>query len=414
MDDGVGTTWAGTYTFGARQLYAPQSVEEAQQLIAESPQIRALGSRHSFHDLADSPGDLISLRGLSLPLEIDADAGTATVHGSHTYGALAPELDAAGFAVPALASLPHISVAGAVATATHGSGDRTRCLAGAVVGLEIIGPDGEIRTVERGDQDFPGSVVALGALGVVTRVKLAVEPTFQVRQDVVNGIAWDTVLSRFDEITSAAYSVSIFTRWDTDAVDQVWIKSRAEDGPRELFGGTLATGDQHPILGLDPVNATAQMGAPGPWYDRLPHFRMGFTPSNGTEIQSEYLVPRDRAVEAIEAVRGIAEHVRPLLQVTEIRTIAADDLWLSTAYERDAVGIHFTLLNEPERVCELLPLIERTLEPFEPRPHWGKWFTAGRDWVEARYPRLDDFRELAGRVDPNGKFRNAFVDRLVL
>jgi xylitol oxidase len=414
MDDGVGTTWAGTHTFGARRLHSPATIEEAQELVAAAPRIRALGSRHSFHDLADGPGDLISLREVDVPMEVDADTGTAIVHGSSTYGALAPDLDAAGFAVPALASLPHISVAGAVATATHGSGDRTRSLAGAVVGLEIIGADGELRWVRRGDPDFPGSVVALGALGVVTRVQLSVEPTFQVRQDVVNGVAWETVLGRFDEITSASYSVSIFTRYEPDAVDQVWIKSRDGHGPAELFGGQLASTNQHPILGLDPVNATAQLGVAGPWYDRLPHFRMGFTPSNGTEIQSEYLVPRERAVAAIEAVRGISEQVRPLLQVTEIRTIAADDLWLSSAYERDAVGIHFTLVNDPERVRALLPVIEDTLEPFAARPHWGKWFTMGREAIDARYPRLTDFRDLVARTDPDGKFRNDFLDRLVL
>jgi xylitol oxidase len=411
---GIGANWAGTYDFGAAALHTPASLEEAQHVVAGASRIRALGSSHSFHDLADSPGDLISLAGVPIQLEVDAEAGTALVNGSQTYGELAIELHAAGFAVPAMASLPHISVAGAVATATHGSGDTTRCLAGAVVGLELIGHDGELRRVEQGDPDFPGSVVALGALGVVTRVRLAVEPTYHVRQDVVNGVPWDTVLDRFDEITSATHSVSIFTRWAPDAVDQVWFKSRGTDGPTELFGGTLATADQHPILGLDPVNATAQRGVAGPWFDRLPHFRMGFTPSNGTEIQSEYLVPRDRAVAAIEAVRGIAEQVQPLLQVAEIRTIAADDLWLSPAYERDAVGIHFTLVRDPEAIRELLPVIEEVLLPFGARPHWGKWFTAGRDVIQAAYPRIDDFRDLAARVDPNGKFRNAYLDRLVL
>lgn len=410
----IGTTWAGTYTFGARRLHTPTRLEEAQEIVAGAERIRALGSRHSFHDLADSPGDLISLRDVELPLEIDGESGTALVNASSTYGALATELDAAGYALPAMASLPHIAVAGAIATATHGSGDRTPNLAAAVSGLEIIGPDGELRRLERGEGDFPGAVVGLGALGVVTRVRMQVEPTFRVRQDVVNGVSWATIRDRYDEITAAAHSVSVFTRWGPDAVDQIWFKSREGTPPADLFGGRPATTDQHPILGIDPVNATAQLGAMGPWYDRLPHFRMGFTPSNGTEIQSEYLLPRQHAVAAIEALRGIADVLVPVLQVTEIRTIAADDLWLSSSYERDTVAFHFTWVREPEAVRTVLPAVERVLEPFQPRAHWGKWFSYGREQIEAAYPRLGDFRELAARMDPDGKFRNAYLDRLVL
>lgn len=410
----IGTTWAGTHTFEAQRLHSPTTLEQAQTIVAGAERIRALGSRHSFNDLADSPGDLITLRDVVLPLEVDAAAGTALVNGSQTYGSVALDLDAAGYALPALASLPHIAVAGAVATATHGSGDRTPCLAAAVTGLELIGPDGELRRLDRGDPDFPGSVVALGALGVVTRLRLAVEPTFQVRQDVVNAIPWETVLDRYDEITAAAHSVSVFTLWRPDAVDQVWFKSRGDEPPADLFGGTPATADQHPILGLDAINATAQLGSPGPWYDRLPHFRMGFTPSNGAEIQSEYLLPREHATAAIEALRGVAAAFVSLLQVTEIRTVAADDLWLSPAYERDVVGFHFTWLREPDAVRAVLPVVERALEPFQPRAHWGKWFAAGPDQVEATYPRLADFRALAARLDPNGKFRNPYLDRLVL
>lgn len=410
---GIGTTWAGTYTFGAAALHTPSTLEEAQRLVAERPRIRALGSGHSFHDLADSPGDLVSLAGVPIPVEVAADGASAWVGGSQTYGEVALALDAAGLAVPAMASLPHISVAGAISTATHGSGDRTPCLSGVVTGIDLIGHDGELRRLERGDPDFPGAVVALGALGVVTRVRLAVEPRYEIRQDVVNAVPFPTLLERFDEITAAAYSVSIFTRWG-DAVEQVWFKSRGEDGPAELFGGTLATTHQHPILGLDPVNATAQMGVRGPWHDRLPHFRMGFTPSNGTEIQSEYLVPREQAVAALRAVAPLAERVAPLLQVTEIRTIAADDLWLSAAYGRDTVGLHFTFERDPEGVRALLPALEDALLPLGARPHWGKWFTADRDAIQRAYPRLDDFRDLAARMDPDGKFRNAYLDRLVL
>lgn len=408
----VGSTWAGTYDFTAPQLHAPTSLEQAQQIVADASRIKALGSRHSFHDMADSPGALITLRDVPMPLAIDADSRTATVNSSLTYGELVTELDAAGLALPAMASLPHISVAGAVATATHGSGNTTPCLAGSVTAVELIGADGELRTVRRGDPDFDGTVVGLGALGVVTRLTLSVEPSFQVSQHVVNAIPIRTVQDRFDEITGAAHSVSVFTRWEEN-VDQVWFKSRSGEGPADLFGGTAATEHQHVILGLDPVNTTRQLGQPGPWYDRLPHFRMGFTPSNGTEIQSEYLLPRENTVAAIDALSAIRDRIRPLLQVTEIRTIAADELWLSAAYGHDTVGLHFTLVRDGDAVRELLPLLEQALAPFQARPHWGKWFTLGRDEIADLYPRMADFRALRERVDPERTFDNDYLQRVI-
>ena len=408
-----GHNWSDTHTYTARTLHRPATLDEARRIVAGAQRVRALGSRHSFNDLADSPGDLITLEDLPPDIEIDAEASTVSVNGAVRYGDLAEHLHAAGFGLQALASLPHISVAGATATGTHGSGDETRNLSAAVVGLELITADGELLRLARGDADFAGAVVHLGALGVVTRVTLEVEPTYEVRQHVFNDVPWQTVMENFDAVTSAAHSVSVFTRWDEAAVDQVWLKSR-DALPRELFGAPPAPGNQHPILGLDPVNCTEQMGVPGPWYDRLPHFRMGFTPSVGAEIQSEYLVPRERAVDAIEAVRGIADVVRPLLQVTEIRTVATDNLWLSPAYGRDVVGIHFTLVREPDRVRALLPRIQETLAPFDARPHWGKWFDLDSERIAELYPRLADFRALAARLDPDGCFRNDYLDRVVL
>ena len=242
-----------------------------------------------------------------------------------TYGALAAELEREGLALANLASLPHISVAGAIATATHGSGDRNGNLATAVAALELVTSGGERVTVSRGDPGFEGHVVSLGALGAVTRIALDVEPAYDVRQDVFEGLAWQALLSNLDEIFASAYAVSVFTRWG-EAVDQVWLKSRVADHvPRdELFGARPATVDRHPIIGNDPAYATPQLGRPGPWSERLAHFRLSFTPSNGEEIQSEYHVPRRHAAAAIEALRGVAAAVRDLVLVTELRTVAAD------------------------------------------------------------------------------------------
>ena len=317
-----------------------------------------------------------------------------------------------------LASLPHISVGGAVATATHGSGDGQGNLATAVAGLELVTSAGDVVTAARGDADFDGLVVGLGALGAVTRVTLDVEPAYEVRQRVFEGLAWDALCEHFDAISSSGYSVSVFTRDWGETADQVWVKSRVADEPEELrgelFGAIAATVDRHPILGVDAVNCSPQLGAPGPWWDRLPHFRMGFTPSNGEEIQSDYIVPRRHAVGAIEALRRLADAVAPVLLVAEIRTVAADGLWMSPQYGQDTVAIHFTWKREREAVERVLVDVEAALDPFEARPHWGKLFLADAEQVARRYERLPAFIGLRQRLDPRGAFRNAWLDRHVL
>jgi xylitol oxidase len=401
----IGANWAGTHTYRARRLHEPATVEEVREIVARAPRIRVLGSRHSFTDLADSD-DLISLAGLPAAVTINREDGTASFAAGVRYGDLVAVLAGEGLALHNLASLPHISVAGAVATATHGSGDRNGNLATAVAGLELVTSDGEVVTAARGDPDYDGLVVGLGALGAVTRISLDVEPAYDVRQHVFEGLAWDALFEHFDAITGLGYSVSVFTRWQ-DTADQVWVKSRS-DPPSELFGARPATVERHPILGLDPVNCTAQQGAPGPWFDRLPHFRMGFTPSAGEEIQSEYHLPREHAAAAIEAMRGVAETIRLVLQVCEIRTIAADRLWMSPQYERDSVAMHFTWTREPEAVRTALATVEAALAPFDPRPHWGKLFHSAPS-----YPRQSDFAALAERLDPRGAFRNDWMERFL-
>jgi alditol oxidase len=378
--------------------------------------VRVLGSRHSFSDIADS-AQLVTLEGLPANVAVDHAAGTVSLNAGLRYGDLAEALRAEGVAVHNLASLPHISVGGAVATATHGSGDRNGNLATAVAGLEIVTADGELLAASRADDDFEGLVVGLGAVGAVTRITLDVEPAFDVRQRVFEGLAWDALFEHFDEITALGYSVSVFTRL-TNTTDQVWVKSQVTDAPEQvrddLFGAAAATVERHPILGLDPVNATAQLGVPGTWSDRLPHFRMGFTPSSGDEIQSEYVVARRHATAGIEAVRALGETIRPVLQVCEIRTIAADRLWMSPQYDQDSVALHFTWVPDAGAVRRALVDVEAALAPLHARPHWGKVFLADAAAIGALYERLGDFEALLGRLDPRGTFRNAWLERHVL
>ena len=404
--------WAGNYAYRAERLHRPASVEELQEIAAGAPRLRVLASRHSFTGIADSAG-LVTLDSLPREIAVDSAAGTVTLTASLRYGELVEALNAKGVALHNLASLPHISVAGAVATATHGSGDDSGNLATAVAALELVTSTGEIVRSARGDPDFAGLVVGLGAAGIVTRIALDVEPAYAVRQRVFEGLPWDALLEHFDEVTAAGDSVSVFTGWNPDAADQVWIKSRVTDASEqvrdEFFGAVPATVERHPILGLDPVNCTPQLGRPGAWSDRLPHFRMGFTPSSGDELQAEYLLGRRHAVDAIEAVRAVAHVIRPVLQVAEIRTIAADELWMSPQYGRDSIGLHFTLAPDPAGVARVLPRLEAALAPFDARPHWGKLFVAA-----PRYERHADFVALLERLDPRGAFRNDWLERHVL
>jgi alditol oxidase len=412
---GVGRNWAGNHRYAARTLHRPTGVEEVQELVARAGNVRVLGSRHSFNDIADADA-LISLEALPDDVVIDPDAGTVSFAAGLRYGALVDSLAAAGVALHNLASLPHISIAGAVATATHGSGVANGNLATAVAGLDLVRSDGELMRVTRGDPDFDGMVVGLGALGAVTRIVLDVEPAYEVRQRVFEGLRWEALAENFDEIMAGGYSVSVFTRWQ-ETVDQVWVKSRLDQPERtgtDLFGARPATADRHPILGIDAAPATPQLGRPGPWHDRLPHFRMGFTPSAGDELQSEYLLPRRHAVPAIDAVRALADRIRPVLLVTEIRTVAADPLWMSTSYAEDSVALHFTWKQQPRAVAELLVPLERALAPFGARPHWGKVFAADAASIAPRYERHADFVGLVARLDARGAFRNRWLQRSVL
>ena len=409
--------WAGNYSYSAARLHRPETVEEGQELVRRCSKLKALGSRHSFNSIADTPGDLISLEHLDKIVALDHEALTVTAEAGVRYGQLGEYLHRQGYALQNLASLPHISVAGACATATHGSGDGNANLAASVAALELVTANGELVVLsrERYDDLFSGVVVGLGALGVVTKLTLDIVPTFEVRQDVYENLPLTALEDNFDAVFSSAYSVSLFTDWQSARINQVWLKRRVtQSAPFEAqaawLEATLAPSDRHPIPGISAVNTTKQMGVPGPWHERIPHFRMDYTPSSGEELQSEYLVPRHHAVAALRAISGLREHLAPLLQVSELRTIAADHLWMSPFYKQPCVGIHFTWKKNWREVRRLLPLIEERLAPFDARPHWGKLFTMSPARVAALFERLPDFRELVRSYDPQGKFRNEFLD----
>jgi xylitol oxidase len=413
--------WAGNLTYTATEVAHPSTIDEVRELLASGGPVSVLGTRHCFNDIADTEGILIALDRMPREIEVNQARDAVRVSSALRYGDIAPELEAQGLALANLASLPHISVAGAVATGTHGSGDRIGSLASAVRGLTILTASGEIRQLVRGDAEFDGAVVSLGALGIVLDVTLDVEPSYQVVQHVFDAPQWDAILADFDAVTGAGTSVSIFTTWQrTDAADMLWIKQRTPDQRGDdraalaaRLGAVPADGERHPILGVDPVATSAQRGEAGPWFQRLPHFRLEFTPSAGAELQSEYLVPRTDALAALAAVRSLADRIAPLLLVNEVRTIAADELWLSPASGADAVALHFTWKPDEGAARAFLPELEAAL-PSTARPHWGKVFTLDAAEVRNRYPRFDDFAALRAEFDPERRLINEYLSRLGL
>jgi xylitol oxidase len=413
------TNWSGNYTYSTDRLHQPQTVEELQQVIKSCTKIRALGSRHSFNGIADSTENQVSVSHLN-QMVLNPASRTVTVGGGVTYSQLAPYLESHGYALHNLASLPQITVAGAIATATHGSGIKNGNLATAVSGLELVTADGTLQTLsrERDGERFAGAVVHLGALGIVTKVTLDVQPTFQVAQVVYENLSIDQLQHHLDEIFASGYSVSLFTDWQNHRIGQVWVKRRVEAGhpvqfAPELLGAKAASKRLHPIPGHSAESCTEQLGIPGPWYDRLPHFRINFTPSSGQELQTEYLLPREHGYEAILAVEQLRDHITPHLFISEVRTIEQDHLWMSTAYQRPSMAIHFTWKPEWPAVKNVLPIIEAKLAPFDARPHWGKLFTLTAPRIRPLYSQMSQFQALAAHYDAHGKFRNRFLETTV-
>lgn len=398
------TNWAGNVVFDTATVHEPRSVDELQSSVAaaarEGRTVRAAGSRHSFSSVAHpgAGGVVISMSALDRVVAIDRDAMTVTVEGGIRYGELAAALQAEGLALHNLPSLPHITVAGAVATATHGSGDGNGNLATAVRALDLVTPSGELVHLGPDDPRLAGAIVSVGRLGVVARLTLAVEPTFDVAQTLFVDVPFDACVDGLDEVMGSAYSVSLFTDYQRDVIDQVWCKVRAgvdRPAPASLFGAARATEPLHPVRGVPADSCTEQLGVPGPWSDRLAHFRLGFEPSSGDELQSEYFVARSDGADALRAVAGLRDVLAPVIKVGEVRTMTGDDLWLSMAYGRPTLALHFTWVNDEPSVMSVLPTLEAALAPFAARPHWGKLTAMSPDHVAALYPRWPDFTTLA-------------------
>ena len=407
------TNWAGNIIFGAARVHRPRSIDSLRRIVAGSRRIRPLGRGHSFSAIADTTDDLVLLDGLPETVIIDPATLTATVPSAMTYTDLADELHRAGFALANLASIPGISIAGACATGTHGSGNDQRVLAAAVTGIQLVGPEGDLFGIGREvDRDtFRGSAVALGALGIVTQLTLDIEPTYDMTQWVRLGIPLDELENRLNDVFSAGYSVSAFTNWLSGEA-ALWLKCRVDEPDLKCASGTAARHSVHPVPGMAPELCTEQSGAVGPWHERLPHFRPTAVVGTGNELQSELFVPRHVAQKAVVALREIGHLVAPALLVSEVRTVRADDLWLSPSYGRDSTAFHFTWNSDEATVLPAVATIEERLMPLGARPHWGKITTADPRTVVSLYERAPDFEQLTYDFDPTQKFRNDFVNGL--
>ena len=408
--------WAGNYTYKATRVESPRSVEELAAIVKSESHVKALGTRHCFNAIADTTGVQISTLNLNKVLGIDVGRRQATIEGGVTYGQLNPALHSAGLALPNLASLPHVSIAGACATATHGSGEKLGCLSAHVAEMDFVTADGGVRTVKRGDADFPGCVVHLGRLGIVTRMVLDCVPAFDIAQTVTRRVPMAAYLRHSAEIAASVYSVSVFTTWQTDAFDQVWLKFTADQVPFDLtaLGGVPETNRVHPIENVpgappfthyDPAAATDQGGVAGPSYLRLTHFKLEHTPSSGDEMQTEFFLAREHYAAAVEAIARLRDDIRPVIQVSEIRLIAADDLWMSPFYQRPSVAFHFTWRKNPAAVLPVITKLEAALASFAPRTHWGKASTIA-EATERSYPMKSAFDDLVKRWDPTAKFKS--------
>ena len=401
--------WSKNVDFNDREFLQPVSLAELQDFVRSHAKVRARGTAHCFNDIANTSSSAINLSNMPKVIEINESKKSVTVASALKYGELAPVLYEKGWALDNLASLPHISIAGSVSTGTHGSGIKNRNLANQVLSIDMVTAEGELRHIDRSNPAFAGLVVGLGLGGIVYQYELKVEPAFSVRQVIYPEIPMDILQRNFDQIMGTAYSVSYFTDWGPDQNGNLWCKFRDEENIPESVGGIgKADKKYHPIPSVDPVACTDQLGVPGEWYQRLPHFKLDFTPSVGEEIQSEFFVDRKDAAVAIATISKLGREITPLLWITELRTIAADELWLSGAYQRDTLGIHFTWKKD-DAIYPVIEKIESGLRPLNYRPHWGKVFTADAEYLRSAYPKMAEFKALIEALDPTKKFENSYT-----
>jgi len=403
--------WSGNVEFAPARLIHPTSLGEIAREVSRSNKVRAVGSAHSFNRIADSTESIIAFDQFPHDISVDSANRQVRVSAGVRYGELAIALHAAGFALPNMGSLPHITVVGATSTGTHGSGVANQNLSAAISHIELINADGEDVSII--GSDLNAARVGLGALGIIHHVTLNIIPGFDLTQAVYLDLPFRDFIIHFRDFMAGGYSVSAFTTWGDSVIDQLWVKSlptNDDSVPSEYFGAKISAIKAHPLAGAETQSATEQLGSRGPWHERLPHFKLDFTPSFGEELQSEFFIDIADAKPALEFLYEIRELIQPYLLVSELRTIATDENWLSPSYQRDSLAIHFTWKPDVAGVSALLPTIEAGLKPFNARPHWGKLFTDAHFDFQALYPQFSAWKVFRDKYDTTRKFTNAQLE----
>mmetsp|Transcript_11314 Transcript_11314/g.18512 ORF Transcript_11314/g.18512 Transcript_11314/m.18512 type:complete len:495 (+) Transcript_11314:56-1540(+) len=460
--------WAGNQSWGpATRLFEPENMEALQHTVASHPKLRAIGSTHSFSPLFNAGDDnigFVSMRKMPRICLLDDIEGVVSIDAGTTYSELCNALRDTSWALPMTAALPHFSVAGAVATGTHGSSGVGPCgrvaisgLADAVVEMKFVGADGETRTVRKGDPEFSFSVVSLGMLGICTHLKLQLVRNFDVEQCVYGswpaheshgptGAELSDALAVLPEAMRSCDAFSLFVDFSVDAPGMLILKrftpaaagdasasgerearkgekcnSSVGFSPKQRFGKLLLKNDAvYNFIEGDTFETTVK----GRWFDQL-HVWMKdaapFGPQGAPELQFEHFVPLRYAKECLERLHLIARSW-PGILYAEIRAVRADDQALSpyNASEEDGFdtlaishGIHSGLGEE--RVLQAAAIVEDGLSDFNPKPHWGKLSNLTHAKASRMYgPKLEAFRHHVGNIDPEGKFSNPWLDEVIL
>lgn len=431
------SNWSGTVAWDDCEVLEPTTIGELQSIIAYSPKVRVIGSAHSFTPLVRSSGrvkpTLLSLRHIPRTWSLDEKKKTVTVDAATTYSELCHALDKTGFALPNTSSLSHFQIAGAIATATHGSsgsrnGRLTRSgLADTVVGLEIVGPDGTIRNVNKGHPQFSSSVVSLGMVGVVTRVTLSLVDDYDVIQRVYG--KWpptptgtlSAFLSSLPKTIAQFDSFSAFVKWNVDDFGLLIGRKQVPRGATDSASTTdprLITG---PIQGFLGQGDFATTGV-GRWCDKMFLWKNNGSPFvSQPELQIAHFVPFRDVERALHATRKVVSTWGDEVLYCELRAVRGDEHLLSPysadAPKPDSFSISHSLDARlgVEKVRQRASELESVLRPYQVRPHWGK-LTAmtASDLKEAYGLKLKRFQEVQQQVDPNRKFTNDYLEHLLL
>ena len=425
--------WAGNQSSSPAEVLAPATTEELAAAVVRAAgsglRVKAAGSGHSFTDIAATDGLHLHLHRLSGVVAVDMGARRVRVLAGTPLHVLNPALQALGLALPNLGDIDRQTISGAIATGTHGTGLRKQGIAAAVSGLTLVLADGSTLecSAEKEPDVFAAARVGLGALGVLTEVELQCVPAFRLHAKEF-GADLREVLARLDADLEANDHVDMHwfpltdrvlvkhnNRVDDDAPARplpAW-RARLDDDllSNRLYELTNRAATRWPRI-VPPLNTVSArlLGAreytDDSWRVFVAERRVRFR-------ESEYAVPLAAARDVVTEVRSwLDRHRAPLTFPLELRFTGADDVWLSTAYERANA---YVAMHQYHRMDDYgaFAAFEQIVARYDGRPHWGKLHTLGADRFRELYPRFDDFLAVRDRLDPGRVFSNPYLERVL-